>query len=288
MPLKRSTHAGAPLLVGVRATTSVSVRERKRWPERLELARAAPEVVDLAVVGDDQSAVGGRHRLMRRAGERSMIARRRLAEADRAVDVADPRRPGPRWAMASLMRSSSSGSDTGSPRAVEHAGDAAHELRPPRRRRSELRRRRAPGRRRSSAGYSGSAKRQALGDGARFGKSAGAQAVLARVVAGRDRRVGALAGRDAALLEPRHQRVAPLVQRVARCRASAPPGGTGRRRPGSRGRSPRASTGVRSHVDVGERLVVERGQPRALVEDPVARGPSGRSRARPGCRSSGS
>ena len=48
--------------------TSVSEVPRKEWPSAGELRAQVLEVVDLAVVGDDEAAVGGMHRL--RAGRR--------------------------------------------------------------------------------------------------------------------------------------------------------------------------------------------------------------------------
>ena len=81
---------------------------REAAPARLELAPELPVVVELAVVGERQAVLD--QRLVGR-GDRSMIDSRRCAEVDRVLgrrtSSRTPRASGPRWAMRSIIVSTS-------------------------------------------------------------------------------------------------------------------------------------------------------------------------------------
>ena len=127
MPLKRSTHAG-PQAAYALSTTSVSVCERNAVARGGELVAQLGEVVDLAVVGDPVApsleAIG-----IAPAGVGSMIARRRLTSPT-GPSAYWPSPSGPRWAMTSPIRRSSSGATELPERSSTPA--MPHTARPPR------------------------------------------------------------------------------------------------------------------------------------------------------------
>ena len=120
--MKRSTRLRAPLLVGGEHDLGVGVRA-ELVAEPLELGPQLAEVVELAVVGDDERAAAARHRHVarrRRVDDRESAVR----EADRPVDE-----------MALVVRAAvgdhrahASQHFEGNRRArpVQDAGDAAH------------------------------------------------------------------------------------------------------------------------------------------------------------------